>query len=148
MNEKDLKILGLLRKDARMTLTNISRMTDIPITTIFDRIRGYENRLVTKYSPLIDFEKLGYGIRAFLTVSVESDHADNLEHFIRSHPNINSIFQIGTGKTFVCEVIFQDEAGLMDLIMSLKEGYRAKDVTADFIARDLKREEFMSAAIA
>ena len=64
VNQKDLLILSHLRQDARMKLTKMSRATRIPVSTLFDKIRGYQvNSIVSKNASLVDFSKLGYQAR-------------------------------------------------------------------------------------
>ena len=71
MKQTDLRILAHLRNNARASITGISRKTGIPVSTIFDRIRVYENQLVHKFTALIDFSKLGFNVRANIFLKVE-----------------------------------------------------------------------------
>ncbi|MBR9691938.1 winged helix-turn-helix transcriptional regulator, partial [Candidatus Woesearchaeota archaeon] len=71
MNKKDLKIIAYLRQNARMPLTKMSRKTQIPVSTIFDRLKMNENSLIVKHTSLLDFSKLGYNTRANITLKVD-----------------------------------------------------------------------------
>ena len=63
MKTKDMQILCHLRQDARMPLTKMSKKTHIPVSTIFDKIKTYENNLIVRHTTLIDFGQLGYNTR-------------------------------------------------------------------------------------
>jgi DNA-binding Lrp family transcriptional regulator len=60
MNDKDVLIVSHLRKDARMELTEMSRLTRLPVSTLYDRTKMHKDEgLVRKYASLLRFEKLG-----------------------------------------------------------------------------------------
>ena len=71
MNNKDLKILSYLRNDARIPLTKMSKKTQIPVSTIFDKIKVFEEKVIIRHTTLIDFQKLGYSLRANISLKVE-----------------------------------------------------------------------------
>ncbi len=61
MKKSDLLVLSCLRKDARMKLTEMSRITRVPVSTCFDRIRALEDEeVVRRHGCLVSFEKLGF----------------------------------------------------------------------------------------
>ena len=49
LNKKDLKFITLLRQNSRETLTNISKKTKIPISTLYDKMQHYNNNFIKKY---------------------------------------------------------------------------------------------------
>ena len=83
----DLLILANLRKDARAKLTTISKQAKIPVSTIFDKINTYTmNGLINKSTSLINFEKLGYQVKALMVFSMITCvlnicHTINTQHF-------------------------------------------------------------------
>lgn len=71
LDAKDLKILELLRHDAKMTFQQISRKTQIPVTTVHNRIKRMEASGVIKgYTVQLDHKKLGKNITAFVLITV------------------------------------------------------------------------------
>ena len=48
LDQADLKLLGHMRTNARDTLTRISQETQIPISSIFDRLKRLEKMKVIK----------------------------------------------------------------------------------------------------
>ena len=71
MKKTDLLIISSLRQNAREKLTNMSKKTRIPVSTLFDRIRMHEGKLIKKHTALIDFNKLGYNTRANIILKVK-----------------------------------------------------------------------------
>lgn len=71
IDPKDLKILNLLKVDAKLTSQQIFRKTLIPVTTVHNRIKKLERMGIIKgYTILLDHKKLGKGIMAFILMTV------------------------------------------------------------------------------
>ena len=58
INEKDRKILDVLKKNAKLTTSQISKKTNIPITTVHNRIKKLEQQEIIKgYTIVLNQEK-------------------------------------------------------------------------------------------
>jgi DNA-binding Lrp family transcriptional regulator len=58
--KRDLLILSYLRQNSRMKLTNMSKASRIPVSTLFDRIVDLESRgIIKKLTSLVKFEGFG-----------------------------------------------------------------------------------------
>ena len=55
LDQADLKLLGHLRTNARETLTRISQETQIPVSSIFDRLKRMEKMNVIKRFTCVSF---------------------------------------------------------------------------------------------
>ncbi|MFA6090110.1 MAG: Lrp/AsnC family transcriptional regulator, partial [Candidatus Woesearchaeota archaeon] len=109
LKEKEILILGHFRNDARISLTKLSKITKVPVSTIFDKIKEYKKtNLIRKYTSLIDFKKLGYEIRTQMLISASKDSKDELQKFFINHPRVNNVFRINNGFDFLVESIFKD----------------------------------------
>ncbi len=72
INEKDFEILSLLKKDAKLTVQDISRKIMMPVTTVHNRIKKMEeNGIIKGYSAIVDNKKLGINISAYVMICVE-----------------------------------------------------------------------------
>lgn len=70
MDEKDLMIIDRLKENSRKSIKELSRELNLPRTTINDRIKKLISRgIIKKFTTLIDYEKLGKPITAFILVS-------------------------------------------------------------------------------
>lgn len=73
IDEKDLLILDILKKNAKLQTSRISKITKIPITTVHNRIKKLKKLgVIKKYTIDIDFEKIGKPILAYLLVTALS----------------------------------------------------------------------------
>ncbi len=144
MQKKDLLILSNLRKDARMSLTNMSKATHIPISTIFDRLRMHEVGLIKKHTSLIDFEKLGFNTRANVCIKVDKSKREELREHLSKHQNVNSVFKINNGYDFLAEVVFHNIKDLEEFMENLEERFNVTQTQVYYLIEDIKREEFMA----
>jgi DNA-binding Lrp family transcriptional regulator len=72
MDEKDEKILKLLKDNSKLTSQQISKKTLIPITTVHNRIKNLRKKeIIKKYSIVVDNKKLGRVISAYVHISVD-----------------------------------------------------------------------------
>jgi DNA-binding Lrp family transcriptional regulator len=144
MNKKDLKIIAHLRQNARMPLTKMSRKTQIPVSTIFDRLKLNENNLIKKHTSLLDFSKLGYNTRANITLKVDREDKEALKEFLIKHQSVNSVYKINNGFDFMVEGVFKQIKDMEEFIEALEQRFKIIDTKSFFIIEDLKREAFMS----
>ena len=108
LNKKDLKILSHLRKNSRLTLTTMSKKTNIPISTIYDRLKLHRGSVIKRFTSLIDFASLGYNTRANIILKVARLHRDGLKGFLVNHPNVNCVFKINNEYDFMVEAVFRN----------------------------------------
>ena len=143
MKLKELLIMSLLRENARETLTKMSKKTNIPISTIYEKIKSNENGVIKKHTCILDFSRLGFNTRAALSIKVTKTKKEKLREYLKNHTNINSIYKINNGYDFWVECIFKNIRDLEDFIEHLETEFSIKkDVY--YIIDDIKRESFMS----
>ena len=72
LDEKDIKILELLKQDSSMSTRQIAKKTLIPITTVHHRIRKLRaEKYIKNYTVEINHKKLGRGFTAIILVSCD-----------------------------------------------------------------------------
>ena len=143
LTKKDLLILTHLRADSRKSLAMISRETNIPISTIFDKVNKLGESTISKYSPLLDFQKLGFGIRINFALKANDKKKHELNNFLFENKNVNSMLRLNNDFDFFIETVFRDMKGLEEFSESL-EKFKIKKKKEFFIIEDLKREEFLT----
>ena len=142
--EKDLLILSYLRSNARETLTNISKKTNIPISTIYDRLKANEDVLIKKHTCLIDFQMLGYNTRAKIVLKVGKKDKDTIKDALMAFENVNSVYKINNGFDYMLDVIFRNIKELEAFLERLDEKFSIKSKQVYYVIEDLKSECFMS----
>ena len=67
LDQKDKKILQILKENANLTTSQIAKKTAIPITTVHNRIKKLNKEKVIKnYTLNLDFEKIGKPLKSSL----------------------------------------------------------------------------------
>ncbi len=142
LKQNDIKILSELRKNSRSSLTLMSKNTGIPVSTIFDRINRMDNYVISKHSTLIDFNKLGFGLRAAVVLKSSKKRRKELGEFLSKSPQVNSLFRISEGFDFFADCIFRNMQELNEFYGKLSEIKTARKKEF-FIINEIKSEEFL-----
>jgi len=143
MNEnKELVLVSNLRKNCRETLTKMSRSTGIPVSTLFDMLRKTDK--IRKHTCIPYFSKLGYGVKAFMSIAVETDHKSEVKAYLLSHPNLNSLFKINNGFDYMAEIICRSLHDLETISETINEKYNITKKEVHYVIEDIAREEFFS----
>ena len=143
LTKKELLILTHLRADSRKSLAMISRETSIPISTIFDKVNKLGKNTISKYSPLLDFQKLGFGIRINFALKANDKKKQEFKDFLLTNKNVNCILRLNNEFDFFVEAVFRDMKGVEEFSESL-EKFKIKKKKEFFIIEDLKREDFFT----
>ncbi len=139
---KDLVILAQLRQDGRMPLTEMSKKTRIPVSTIFDRLKA--NDLIVRHTTLLDFSKLGYHTRAQIALKVDREDKDALKEHLLKNAAVNSLYRINNGYDYMIEVVVREVKDLEEFLDRLKQRFNVQDEKVYYIIEDLSREAFLS----
>ena len=142
--KRNLLIIHELRKNARETLTNISKKTKIPISTIYEKIRGSEGKLILKHTSLIDFGLLGFNARANIMLKSAKEKKSELKDYLERNGNINSMYKINNGYDYLIECVFPNMKDLEDFVDRLDERFSLERKEVFYIIDDIKRETFLT----
>jgi DNA-binding Lrp family transcriptional regulator len=143
IKEKELLLMSYFRSNARLPLTKLSKLTNIPVSTIFDKLREYEKGIIRKHTSLLDFRKLGFDIKVQMLFRVTKSERDNFQGFLLRNPKVNNVLRINNGYDFLAEAIFRDMKDLNEFCENL-ESFGIEEKKDFFVLEDLKREEFLS----
>jgi Lrp/AsnC family transcriptional regulator for asnA, asnC and gidA len=114
---KDIEILEHFRKNARKKVTDIAKDVNIPATTVYDKLRSFQNKgIITKHSTIIDFSKIGYQSLSIILFEPSNEKRNSLKEYLVSHPNVNSFYRADYDKHFITECVFEDYDSLNDFV--------------------------------
>jgi len=72
MDEKDKRILALLRKDAKQRVSQLAKKAGLPTTTVHNRIKRMEKGgIIRGYTVIPDYKKIGKAITAYILITFE-----------------------------------------------------------------------------
>jgi DNA-binding Lrp family transcriptional regulator len=144
ISKKDAEIISHLRNNARKKITKIAKETDIPVTTIYDKIRVHDKKFVKKHTTLINFPEIGMHARSQIAINVSLEMRSELQTFLTNHPNVNSLYKISFGSDFLAEVVFRDSGEVESFIENLEREYKTEKIQSFNIVQDLKKEAFLT----
>jgi len=144
---KDVLILTELRKNARAQLTDISKKTKIPISTIYDRLTNRSNSFILRHATLLRFDELGYNARANICIKCSKSSKKEVYENLGKHPNINSMYKINNGFDFMIEVIFKNVKDLEEFIEQLEDNYSIRQKEVYYIIDEILKENFFTSTL-
>lgn len=72
MDEKDERIIEVLKENSKLSTQQISKRTSIPITTVHHRIKKLEkDGIIKNYTVVLDNKKIGKAISAYILINVD-----------------------------------------------------------------------------
>jgi len=144
MRKTDQTVISALRKNGRVRLTELSRKTGLPVSTLHERLKKYVREGVLAPKALLQFHKIGYLARAQILLFADPAHKDALLAHLRVHPNVNSLYRINNGWHVLMDCVFPDMFALEEFIEAIEHKYGIQKKEVHYILDELKREAFYS----
>jgi len=139
-------LIRCLRTNARATLTEISKETKIPISTLFDKLKIQQGAIIAKHTSLINFNEIGYHARVQIFLKTPVELREHLRSYLKHHEHINSVFKITNGFDFLVDGIFSQVQDAEKFIVDLESRFSPLTYTTHYVVEDIKREEFLNKA--
>lgn len=81
MDEKDERILEILKENSSLSTQQISKRTSIPITTVHNRIKKLKkDGVIEKYTVVLNHKKIGKAISSYISVIVDYRYTKQSQH--------------------------------------------------------------------
>jgi DNA-binding Lrp family transcriptional regulator len=144
MDEKDKAILEQLQRDSSQTTSDISEATNIPITTVHNRIKKMEDRgVITDYTVEVDHKQLGKGIAAYILVTVmytlpdgEQVQQEDVAKQISQLDEVETLDIITGSYDLVLKVRVGEVDELNDFVISKLRNIKGVDKTQTMVSLD------------
>jgi len=117
IDEVDLALLKLLRKNSRISLTRIAKELGITVPAVKYRIQKLEqNGIIQKYSITINYEKLGYGIIAFVGINIDPTKRHQIMKKILELDEIIELFEVTGEYDIMVKIATKDIHSLREFL--------------------------------
>lgn len=141
LDDKDTKILELLKENSNFTTRQIARRIKIPITTIHNRIRRLkESGVIKKFTIDIDYTKIGKTFAAIIMVSVDykllretQKGQHRLAKEINYLPEVEKVDIITGGTDFIVRVRVADVKAFDEFLLNKFQQIPGIDKTQTFV---------------
>jgi Lrp/AsnC family leucine-responsive transcriptional regulator len=123
LDERDLRILGALQKDARATFAQIGEVAGLSASSVHDRVRKLEQAGVIRgYRAELDPEALGLFVTALVSVMpLEPKQADDLPDRAREFDEVEDCHSVAGDENYILKVRTRTTSDLEDLLRRLRE---------------------------
>ncbi|AKO93391.1 MULTISPECIES: Lrp/AsnC family transcriptional regulator [Priestia] len=99
IDELDIKIMKELKKNARLSIRQLSQKVNLSPPSVAERVRRLEDEeVIERYTIDVNRTKLGYSIDCIIEVTVKNGKHEAFKTFIEQHPNALFCYRI-TGKS-------------------------------------------------
>jgi len=143
LKKKDVMILSHLRRHARIPLTELSRKSGIPVSTLFDKLKT-ATPFVKRFTILMDFLPLGFATRAIVVVKVHKKDREDVKTFVAKNKSINSVYKVNNGYDYCLDIVVRDMKELEDLLQHMEEHWKIEKRLVFYLLEIVKEEEFLT----
>ena len=124
MDEKDERIIEVLKENSKLSTQQISKRTSIPITTVHHRIKKLEKEgVIKKYTIELDSKKIGKALSAYILITVDykllkqmKKTQHQLATKLKSHPFVEEADTVTGATDIMVKVKVKDIDQLNDFI--------------------------------
>jgi DNA-binding Lrp family transcriptional regulator len=143
LDELDRRILSALQRKGRLSAQELSEAAGASAATCWRRLKALEDAGVVKgFSAILDREKLGLSVIAFVHVTIERQHAKavtEIEKKIRARPEVLDCYATTGDADFTLRIVAPDIAGydrfLQKFLLELPE---VRQVRSAIALREIK----------
>ena len=117
MDEIDVKIINLLAKNARISIKNISEIVRLSSPAVSTRISRLEEAgYITGYQCQLDHQKIGYPIKAYISLAMKPTRKPEFYEYIQAIPNVIECCCVTGDYSMMIQVLF-DSTQSLDLFV-------------------------------
>ena len=125
LDEKDYRILMLLKENSRLTTKEMSKQLDIPQTTIHNRIKRLKQTgIIKRFTVELDRKKVGKGLVAYIlcTVSYRTIRGNKINQYkvaqlIERLPEVEEVSIVTGDIDLIVKVALKDVDELNDFVV-------------------------------
>ena len=120
IDETDKKILNHLLVDARQSARQLAFKLGMSTVTILSRIKKLEKeKVIHRYSAIIDHEKIGYSLTAIIEILAKNDKVVGIEDKISKFENVCGVYDITGSTDTIIIAKFKERNELSKFVKSL-----------------------------
>ncbi|GAB2643118.1 Lrp/AsnC family transcriptional regulator [Emticicia sediminis] len=142
LDNVDKQILGLLQKNAKLTIKELAEELNLTTSPIFERIKRLEKEgVIEGYVALLNPERVGKGQVVFCNVSMPiytKENIENFEHIVRSMPQVLECYHLAGLVDYQLKVYVKDIKEYDDFLKQLAEIQIVKVHSSAVVLHDVK----------
>ena len=116
----DAKLVNSLLSNGRASLRSLGDELDVSVTTVSNHLRDLEDEGVIRgYTPIVDYDKLGYDVTAVLQLKVEGSALPAVTEKLRQEKQMVSVYEVTGDYDVIAIGKFTDTDGMNDQIKAI-----------------------------
>lgn len=143
LDDLDRRILSAMQRKGRLSAQELSEIAGASAATCWRRVKALEEAgAIRSYGAVLDREKLGFAVVAFVHVTIERQHAKavaEIEKKIRARPEVLDCYATTGDADFTLRIVADDIAGydrfLQKFLLELPE---VRQVRSAIALREIK----------
>ena len=121
MDDRDLKILALLQRDARLGYAEIGKRVGLAASSVHDRVRKLEKSgAITGYRAEIDPERVGFPISAIVSLALRPGSPSDVPSLIAEFELVESCYSVAGDNSYALVVRAPSTVALEELLDALR----------------------------
>ena len=142
MDELDDKILEKLNENARKSYREIARELNISLTTVSNRIKKMEDqKIIERYIPLINQEKIGYDLTAIINVKISHGKLIEVQERISKDTHVSVVYDITGDWDSLIIAHFKDRRDLNGFIKGVLSMANVEKTNTQLVLNIVKNEK-------
>ena len=119
MDLTDRKILKILEENSKSSLSDISRMVNLSIPSVRERINKMKDlNIIEKYTIDINYNSLGFGIDVIINITIKNNLYADFKTFIKIWIMLNSAIEFQETAALFLKCILKPWKQLKNLLIN------------------------------
>jgi DNA-binding Lrp family transcriptional regulator/DNA-directed RNA polymerase subunit M/transcription elongation factor TFIIS len=141
MRPRELRLLAKLRENSRRSLTQLAIRVKMPLSSAFKIVLKLEREVITKYTALLDFARIGFPIK--LGVFVSTHDRKKVSEYLSGCPYLNTLLRLSGDYDFYAELVFSEMCLCQDFLDDFMNNKDVRETMVHFLT-DIRQEEFLT----
>ena len=153
LTDQDKNLLNVLQIHGRMPVVDLAKATNMSESTCLRRIRALEESgVITGYGALLDAEKSGFGVMAYVQVSINQNNEAAFDKFktaVRQHPLVLECYSLTGPFDHLMKVMARSNKELSHFILkTLRTFPEVRDAQTLFVLDQVKHSTALPVSLA
>ena len=118
MDDIDRAILRSLIKNSRITMSQMSKEIDIPDATISNRLKKLEVDVISRYTMILDWQKVGLEITSIIIIQTQSEKHESVKEELSRLKKVSEVYSVSGEYDILIKVWVKSIEELNQLINS------------------------------
>ncbi|OYT50613.1 MAG: transcriptional regulator [Desulfurococcales archaeon ex4484_204] len=141
LDSTDMRILYILVRDARTPFRQIAKELGIGESTVYVRIRKLLDMGILKgFTAIVDLDKLGYGVMAFIEVKVKPQVLGGITGRITGVKGVVEVYEVSGEYPLIAKVVASNNAELSRIIDDIGRIEGVDSLNVRYVLRKISYE--------